>query len=118
MSEAKTLTVKWSNAADEKIDPAKIFSWIGGRIEGDGWETYLKGIKPYVHPYLEVLRQSVIENGLRITGRKHDQEDGCTPVFSDGAWVSVSWRAWGDLMAAIWNTEENTDKYTYVDFYM
>ena len=41
-----------------------------------------------------------------------------TPVFDDGTVGSFSFRAWGDLMAAIWNTEENTNKYSYMDFYM
>lgn len=118
MTEIKILTVEWTDPSDERIDSKQIFSWMGGRIKGEGWDEYLKGIKPEVWPYLEVLKASVIENKLRISGQEHDKDDGCTPIFSDGRWMSLSWRAWGDLMAAIWNTEENANKYTYMDFYM
>lgn len=118
MTEVKPLTVEWSDPSDERIDPAKLFSWMGGRIKGEGWGVYLKSIRPEVWPYLEALKTSVVEKGLRITGQQHDEDDECTPIFSDGRWISLSWRAWGDLMAAIWNTAENTDKYTYMDFYI
>lgn len=39
---------------------------------------------------------------------------GC-PVFSDGTVSRMSFRAWGDFMAAVWSEEEDKD-YCYVDF--
>jgi hypothetical protein len=41
-----------------------------------------------------------------------------TPVFDDGTVGGFSFRAWGDLLAAVWNTAEGTTKYSYMSFYM
>ncbi len=38
-------------------------------------------------------------------------------MFNDGTAGMFSFRAWGDLMAAIWAEHENRD-YGYMDFYM
>jgi hypothetical protein len=39
------------------------------------------------------------------------------PVFEDETISTFSYRAWGDLLSAIWSEEENKD-YNYMAFYM
>jgi hypothetical protein len=51
-----------------------------------------------------------------MTGQEHQYNSG-VPVFSDGKVATYTYRGWGDLMAAIWATEEDKD-YHYMDFYM
>lgn len=119
--------IKW--VSSEEIDQFKeaptpelggFFGWAkegGGRDTGKRWDDYIKAFKPEARPYLEAIRKSVLERKLTYTGDDHqNQPDGC-PVFNDNTVTLMSWRAWGDLMAAIWSTEENKD-YCYMDFYM
>jgi hypothetical protein len=65
--------------------------------------------------HFRVLRKAIIEHGIRRGGDWH-QEEG-VPLFSDGTVAQFSYRAWGDLLAAIWS-EEDGEEYTYMDFYM
>lgn len=67
--------------------------------------------------YLEALRTEIIAKNIRITGEGHQYADAGVPVFEDGTGALFSYQGWGDLMAAIWATEENKD-YNYMDFHM
>ena len=88
-----------------------------GRQEGKRWKDYIGAFVKEARPYLEAIREDVLKKKLTYTGEDHqDKEDGC-PVFNDGKACLMSWRAWGDLMAAIWSTEDDKD-YCYMDFYM
>jgi hypothetical protein len=95
--------------------------WLGGWFNreggGDRWVDYLGVYYEETHPYLEAIRRDVIAKGLRLTGEDHENHQQGTPLFDDGTVGKFSWRAWGDLMAAIWSTEEGID-YNYMDFYM
>lgn len=109
----------WVDADAQEYVKANTLSWMGGWFtgaEGHTWTTYLENFKPEVHPYLEAVRKEVVENKLRLTGEQHQKMWGA-PLFSDGKILSLSWRAWGDLMAAIW-TEEEKKPYNYMHFYM
>ncbi len=92
---------------------------MGGFFEnGMRWEDYLAIYKPEAHELLEQLRQGIIDNKVRCTGDQHQHTDyPSVPVFPNGKVATYSYRAWGDLMAAIWSTEENVD-YNYMSFYM
>lgn len=84
---------------------------------GPRWKTYISAFNEETRPYLEAIRKSVVEGNIKYTGEQHQTyENGC-PQFTDGTACSMSWRAWGDLMAAIWSDEEDKD-YCYMDFYM
>jgi hypothetical protein len=50
-----------------------------------------------------------------VTGAEH-QHQGITPVFSDGRHFAMTFRAWGDFMAAVWSEEEDRNM-SYMDFY-
>ena len=90
--------------------------WLGGWFEkGHRWDDYIELFHEESRPYIEAIRQSVIENKMRTTGEEHQYS--AVPLFEDDTVGMFSFRAWGDLMAAIWSTEEDKD-YHYMDFYM
>ena len=86
---------------------------------GMRWKDYLNmaGYNEESYPYLNAIKKSVIENDLKLTGEQHQYSKNGVPLFEDDTVASFSWRAWGDLMAAIWSDEEDKD-YCYMDFYM
>lgn len=92
---------------------------LGGFFQhGMRWEDFIKRWKPHARPRLEAIRESVIENGLKFGGDWHQYRGyNGTPLFEDDTTGDFSFRAWGDLMAAIWSSEEDKD-YCYMDFYM
>lgn len=91
---------------------------MGGWFEaGMRWADYLEAWRPKAHPILERLRKEIIKNDIRCTGDQHQNGYPSVPLFANGKVATYSFRAWGDLMAAIWSTEDNKD-YSYMSFYM
>jgi len=107
--------VSWDESDIPKEGDAAIGWWGGFFEEGMRWKDYLAAFDEKVHPYLEAARKSAVKNRIKVTGAQH-QWDGITPVFSDGRYFAMTYRAWGDFMAAVWSEEENSDK-SYMDFY-
>ena len=106
------------------IDYNQVEKWMDESIGGFGgffkdgmrWEDYISSAPECGIKYYEALRDIIILENLKYTGSQHQHLDGGVPVFADGTIATFSFRAWGDLMAAIWSTEENKD-YSYMDFY-
>ena len=90
---------------------------MGGWFQkGMRWEDYREHtVEPANERYLNYLRGYIIRHNI-FKGRDWHQNQGVA-VFNDGTYASFSFRAWGDLMAAIWSTELDTD-YSYMDFYL
>lgn len=82
---------------------------------GMRWDDYINVWEDEAKPYAEAIREEVLEHGLKITGQGHQVSN--VPLFDDGKVGCFSYRAWGDIMAAIWSEEEDKD-YSYMDFYM
>ena len=89
---------------------------LGGWVDGETWRVYLDCIKDEHKEYYEALREAIVARKLRYTGYEHQNATDGVPLFSDNTIGSFSFRAWGDLMAAIYNTEEDAN-YSYIDFY-
>ena len=108
---------KWISYDDaEKYDES--FGGLGGFFKkGMRWIDYIGRIKDDVKPYAEAIKISVIKRGSLLTGDDHQYSSIGVPLFDDNTVATFSYRAWGDLMAAIWSEEENKD-YTYMDFYV
>jgi hypothetical protein len=81
------------------------------------WKDYLEAWKPEAHPYAEALRAAILKLQLREGGDWHQNDANGVPVFSDGTVATFSYRAWGDLLAAVWSEAEDKD-YNYMRFYM
>lgn len=62
------------------------------------------------------MRQAIIARGLRRGGDWHQNSAPGVPVFDDGSVATFTYRAWGDLLAAVWANADGRD-YSYVDFY-
>ncbi len=104
---------------DEKDIPedGEAMSWWGGFFAaGMRWKDYLAAFEEELHPYLEAARASAVAHEIKVTGEQH-QYEGITPVFSDGKYFSLTFRSWGDFMAAVWSEAEDRDRH-YMDFYM
>lgn len=91
---------------------------MGGFFQkGMRWKDYLQEFGTSLHPYMEAIRSDVIKKKIRFTGAGHQDDSQGVPQFEDDTVGMFSHRAWGDLMAAIWSTEEDKD-YWYMDFYV
>lgn len=90
---------------------------MGGWFEkGHTWKDYINRIPKEAIPYAIALKQEIRKINLKEGGDWHQHQEG-TPVFSDGSYGSFSFRAWGDLLAAIWTDQKNNIVYCYLDFY-
>jgi hypothetical protein len=74
---------------------------MGGWFDGHTWQDYLDNFNPEAHAYFEALRESVVNTQHWINGEQHQNADDGVPMFEDGTVGQFSFRAWGDLMAAI-----------------
>lgn len=91
---------------------------LGGMFKkGMRWEDYKPYYTNYAHEELEQLRSKILENEIRCSGEDHQYNSKSVPLWSDKTVDTYSYRAWGDLMAAIYSTQENKD-YCYIDFYV
>ena len=110
--------IKWVNwESVEKSEKTHVE--MGGFFEdGMRWKDFIDRYDEAGVKYFNALRESILERGIRITGDEHQHGGGkYVPVFDDGWTIGFSFRAWGDLMAAIYSEKENKD-YSYMDFYM
>lgn len=112
--------IRWIAYDDSGAYPESI-GGMGGWVKGSGWDEYIDAIKEEYRPYYEALRKSIIELDIRRGGFWHQQSGEGVPQFNDQTIGSFSMRAWGDLMASIWNTEDklgdgNEGGYHYTHF--
>ncbi len=116
----KPVTVKrWISYNDSERYKRSIGGW-GGWFNADEkgmrWKDFIDEMEPEDRGYYEAVREAVIKNKIRMTGSGHQSDEQGIPRFSDDTVGVFTFRAWGDMMAAIWSEEEDKD-YTYMDFY-
>lgn len=110
--------VKFISAEEAEENNMREIGGMGGFFGWDHpmrWKDYIETREPEDRPYYETFREYVIENNLKHGGDWHQYEG--IPVFDDGTIIYCTFRAWGDLLAAIWSDIDNKD-YKYMDFYM
>lgn len=117
MSGATIAVERWISPeeADGRDPVGGIGGWFNWESKGMRWKDYVATWR--VPAYAEALRKEIVEKGIRRGGDWHQNDEEGTPLFSDGKVGSFTYRAWGDLLAAIWSEEEGND-YTYMDFYL
>jgi hypothetical protein len=109
--------VKWIAYNDVTKDMKKSIGGMGGWFkEGLRWKDYIENLKPEVVPYAEAIREA-FKDKKPFGGDHHQDAPDGVPVFSDGTYGSFSYRAWGDIMAAIQTSKDNKDHH-YMDYYM
>jgi hypothetical protein len=105
-------------AESEKYEENGLGGMGGWFSDGHRWEDYIEGYSDEGKQLLEELRSQIIKNQIKCTGDEHQYSSiQSVPLWDDDTVDTYSYRAWGDLMAAIWSTEDNRD-YNYMDFYM
>ena len=107
---------EWISYNDARNYTDSIGGMGGFFSNGMRWSNYIERIADDYKPYYEAVRADVIEKKIRLTGDRHQYGDAGVPLFEDDTVGTFSYRAWGDLMAAIWSEHENKD-YSYMDFY-
>lgn len=109
--------VEWIDYEEAEGKEENGLGGCGGFFKkGMRWKDYSKGFTIRGKIKLRILRKEIIKKELKYTGRIHQEGCEAVPLWSNGKVDTYSYRAWGDLMAAIWSTEENRD-YSYMDFY-
>jgi hypothetical protein len=106
----------YNDVQDLKESIGTLGGWFNWRNHGQRWKDYIDCVKEEEKPYAEAIRANVLENNLRFGGDFHQHQCG-VPRFEDNTIGFFSYRAWGDLMAAIWSEAEDRD-YNYMDFYL
>lgn len=110
--------IGWVSTAG--VEPRRLVDvggWGGGIQAGDRWNNYIIDIDKRYVAHHEALRRAIIVLGLRRGGDWHQNAPNGVPVFDDGAVGTFSFRAWGDLLAAVWAEFDGRD-YSYMNFYM
>jgi hypothetical protein len=116
MAEHKVVEwIAYDDIGDRPDSVGGMGGWFGWERH-DTWQDFLDAFSEEKHGYFEAIRESVIERGHWIDGGRHQQCDEGVPLFEDGTVGSFSFRAWGDLMAAI---KESVDhqRHDYMEFY-
>lgn len=85
--------------------------------DGMRFNDYLEQFSEEGQKLVKQLQDSIIKERIWIGGDGHQLGDECVPMWPDGTVATYSYRAWGDLMAAVWSTEHDKD-YNYMSFYM
>ena len=112
-----TLTVSWQPWVDVAPTGYNLADLWDTEATVARWPEFLAQYAPEWHPDLEAVRRSVIELGIWAGGDWHQENPHGMPVVSSGHYWSSTWRAWGELLAAVWNTELS-QQFTYMDFYI
>ena len=107
---------KWISYAEGREYPTAIGGWGGWFEDGMRWADFLAEFDDEAHPYMEAMRQAILEKKIRKGGSWHqDEGEQGMPLFDDNTVGSFTFRAWGDLLAAVWSEAENKN-YNYVSF--
>lgn len=109
--------IKWLTSEEAEDIPESIGGlggWFNFCESGQRWKDYIGNMPEEQRVYAEALKEEIIINNFRFGGDQHQIDK--VPLFEDGTCGSFSFRAWGDLMAAIWSEVEDKD-YNYMDFY-
>lgn len=84
------------------------------------WADYLERKPPEARQYAEAMRDAIVAGRVWECGDWHQADtlsDGHgVPLFEDGTVATFSFRAWGDLLAAVWS-EQLGRLFCYMDFY-
>lgn len=85
--------------------------------QGMRWKDYVCLFTGEGIERVEALRRYIIDNKIKQGGDWHQSDVHGAPLFSDGKAATYSFRAWGDLLAAVWSEKEDKN-YSYMSFYM
>ena len=108
---------RWISYGEAEGLPESVGGLGGWFAEGNTWADLAAASSTESLPYYEALRDDVLASGRFICGDEHHLRCDGVPLFTDGTVGCFSFRAWGDLMAAIASIKHGP-KFSYMDFYM
>jgi hypothetical protein len=100
--------VSWNEDDARAIDGGTAIGWwaASSRRACAGRTTWMRSTRRSI----PIWRPHENPPSSTTSGRSaQHQYDGITPVFSDGSIFAMTFRSWGDFMAAVWSEEEDTD---------
>jgi poly-D-alanine transfer protein DltD len=112
MSTTTQVTAEWvtGDAPNDLSGQHAIF--MGGDPTNPTWEEYRAEFKDEYQPYIDAVRECIERNGW--VGRSGSEMCNYGHFrFNDGQTLTLTWRAWGDLMQAIVGKREG-----YMAYYM
>jgi hypothetical protein len=113
-----SLTVTWQSYDSTSVLPGYDLSTFDASTDtATIWLDFIGQYHAEWHQHLEAIRHSIIEQQVWAGGDWHQYSPNGVPVLSDGHFLALSWRGWGELLAAVWNTKLG-QQFTYIDFYM
>jgi hypothetical protein len=83
---------------------------MGGMSDPPTWDEYLDSFIDKYQPHFLLIKESIEKNNL-IGETASNYANYIAFSFSDGIYITFSWRAWGDLMQSIINKKEGYMKY-------
>ena len=114
--------IKWTRYEDVSDNAwgdnnLKVIGGLGGFFDdGMRWKDYIERYQSEYQKYYEALRKEIVEKNIQFRGSDHQQDKHGVPVFEDGTVGLFSYRAWGDLMGAVWSEELDED-FNYMCYY-
>ena len=130
--------ISWNDAcALEEDGESLAMLGMGGWVDGHSLREFAADYVKSLRPLVMAAGKYVTDNDTRLTGREHQHEpEGALRVtlkdggvlFTDDegttytvATFAGSFRAWGDFIAAAWNTHNEargaSKRFSYMDFY-
>jgi hypothetical protein len=113
----KRQVIEWISAKKAEGKKVSIGGSGGFFLMGMRWDDYIITHSDKIKPYAEAIRKEIVDNNIIMNGDQHQHSATGIPLFDDGTVGLFTYRAWGDIMAAIQSEKENRD-YCYLDFYM
>jgi hypothetical protein len=89
-----------------------VLGWFGGDARNPTWEEYIAEATPKLVPYLEAVR-TCCERDDHVGLCGNELQARGSFKFSNGVYLGLSWRAWGDFMQALVGKREG-----YMAYYM
>lgn len=112
------ITVDWGEWDGETV--VDVGGFARGKEGRQVWPEWLACNPPVAHPWLEALRADIVARGVCCTGSEH-QSFMAPRMHDEGSpervvHATFSYRGWGSMLAAIWNSEHPENAFDYNDF--
>lgn len=108
----------WNKPKSEEQLKEEFANFREHMFDPHSWEEYVSDLDDRIKPYVETLKEDILNKEIKEGGDWHQNADDGVPVFEDDTYLTMSYRAWGAMLAAIWNSTLEEPKYHYMDFYM
>ncbi len=117
----------WKPAKRTSPDGVRVYHFMGGRDDAPLLSTLYAELPPKHRRWLEKIVELIISTGLYKKSARELQEEapfhGCSFQVEHNAYISFTWRAWGDIAQAAEGEVKRAEGYKgfvnkgYLNFY-